>query len=600
MVGEPTPDNTPSPREATRDARESRNLSLWVLLRGVSRRRWLYLPRLFSRSEKIRTGIAAALALIALVALLGRLYVRFTVPAPAIGGALREGLLHEPRFINPLYAANDADRDLAALVFSKLIRYDHDGNVVMDLAESIEASDDAKTYTVHLRPNVEWHDGEPFTAADVTFTLKAIQNPEYKSPLRANWQGVVVEEIDAQTVRLILRQPYAPFLENLAVGILPEHLWKRTPRESASLSDLNLKPVGTGPYRFDKFTRRGDGSITSVVLTRNKNYYARGPFIKTIRFVFYPNEEQLIAAYRRNEIDSFLLDSSSRVDELSSLDLELHQLKLPKVFAVFLNASLEPAFGRKAVRKALALALDRRKILREVGSNNGALANSPIPAGTLGFNADIAALPYDPDQAKTLLTSDGWKDANGDGVLERTEGTGSKKKIQTLEIHLVTSDSPELAKTADLIAGMWQAIGAKVEVSALTVNDLEASMIRPRAYEALLFGEVFGHDPDPFAFWHTSQLKDPGLNIALYSNRSVDTLLETARRTSDPESRSKKYAEFQKAVTDEIGAIFLYSPFDYYAVRKNVRGISPLNVALSEERFAEVAQWYIDTDRVLK
>ena len=125
-------------------------------------------------------------------------------------------------------------------------------------------------------------------------------------------------------------------------------------------------------------------------------------------------------------------------------------------------------------------------------------------------------------------------------------------------------------------------------------------MIRPRAYEVLVFGEVFGHDPDPFAFWHTSQLKDPGLNIALYSNHTVDQLLEEARRTSDQAAREEKYGRFQKIVSDEIGAIFLYRPTNYYAIRHGFNGIDLDAIALPEERFNEINRWYVDTRRALK
>ncbi len=595
----PSPPAGIAPAGGSQAAAEPKRTLPWRTLAALSRYQWLYLPRLFSKRERLKLAVLLGIALIAFLMLAGRIAGRITVLRPTVGGVLREGAVGEPRFINPLYASSDTDRDLTELIFSGLIRYDG-GNAAMDLAESVEASPDGKSYTVRLRPQATWHDGEPVNADDVVFTIRTIQDPEYSSPLRANWQGVTVEKLGDAAVRFSLRQPYAPFMENFAVGILPEHLWRRIPRETAILSDLNVKPIGSGPYRFKKFTRRDDGTITSLILEHNRSYHLAGPYLKEIRFLFYPDHSTLPGAYRRNDIDAFAFRSAAGLEELRNLDANIHELKLPKIFAVFLNASVEPSFGRKAVRTALSAAIDRTRLIAETATGGGEAVDSAIPPGTFGANTDITGIAYDPERARQLLAADGWKDTNGDGVLERTEGSGRNRKTAKLELRIATSDAPELAAAANLIREMWQAIGVKAEVSVLPVADLEAAMIRPRAYTVLVFGEIFGHDPDPFAFWHTSQLKDPGLNIALYSNRAVDQLLEEARRTGDPAVREQKYRQFQKLVADDIGAIFLYQPTNYYAIRRGFEGVELGRLTLTEERFSNANQWYSDTRRTLK
>ncbi len=592
--------SSPAPAGELTASVATRWLPAWKILRGITRHQWLYLPRLFSKSERIRLAVLASVACIAFIFFASRALDRITVPHPAVGGALREGTMGEPRFINPLYASNDTDRDLSSIVFSGLIRYDRNGNIAMDLAKSVDISPDGKTYTIELRPELSWHDGEPLTVDDITFTIKTVQDPAYQSQLRANWQGVAIEKLNETTVRFSLRQPYAPFIENLAVGILPEHLWRRIPRETAILSDLNLKPVGSGPYQFKKFTRREDGTVTSLTLERNRTYHLEGPYLNEIRFSFYSDEAALIAAYRHNDIDALIFRSAEHLKELRHLDVTIHELKPPKIFAAFLNPSVQPALGKKSIRSALALAIDRETLIWETTAGGGALVNSAIPEGTFGANADIPPMPFDPDRAHELLVKDGWKDADGDGTLERTEGTGRNRKTTKLEFRITTSDSPELDAAANRIAEMWRAIGMRVEVKVLPIADLEATMIRPRAYEVLLFGEVFGHDPDPFAFWHTSQLKDPGLNIALYSNRNVDKLLEEARRTNDAGARAEKYHKFQKIVADELGAIFLYRPTNYYAIRNGFAGVDLGAITLTEERFNELNLWHTDTRRAFK
>lgn len=571
---------------------------VWRTLRQITRHQWLYLPRLFSRRERAIIAALLGVGAIASAVFAARIIDRVTVIRPAAGGVFREGSLHAPQLLNPIYATNDADRDLSNLIFSGLIRYDHAGKIIYDLAEGIDISKDETAYTARLRPNVLWHDGKKLSADDVVATIHAIQDPEYKSPLRQNWQGVTAEKIDGHTVRFSLRQPYAPFLENLSVGIVPADRLN-SPQQALLFSDPKFKPIGAGPYQFARFTQLEDGVITSVTLKRNKQYYREGPYIDEIQFSFHPSEEDLIASYRRNDIDSVLL-AEEPPQEFRKLDADIHSVELPKIFAVFLNSNTKPALGRKAVRSALAMAIDRQALLDKTASPGGSIANTAIPAGTFGFNADISPISYDPEAAKKILATDGWKDDDRNGVLARSEGSGSRKKIQKLEVDITTSDAPGLRQAADLIAENWRAIGVKTEVKVLSIRDLETSAIKPRAYETLLFGELFGHDPDPFAFWHTSQVKDPGLNIALYSNRAVDQLLEAARRESDTSAREKKYREFQKIVSDDIGAIFLYSPTAYYAVRNSVHGVSIGAIAASEERFNEINGWYLKTRRALK
>lgn len=593
MAENGTPGSFPDPRPAEEKSRPG-----WPELRAVSKKRWLYLSRLFTRKERLQLGVAALIAAAALVVLIARTVERVTVIAPAVGGRLREAVIGEPRFINPLYASSDTDRDLASLVFGRLIRYDAAGAPRGDLAESFSVSPDGKTYTVRLRTGIMWHDGEAFGADDVLFTIRTIQNPEYKSVLRQNWQGVSVEKTDDRTVRFQLRQPYAPFLENLSVGIIPRHLWQRIPADAAILSDLNIKPVGTGPYQFVRFTRREDGTVTSVVLARNSNFYLPGPYLSEIQFVVEPTADAAVAAYRKNQVDSFVIPAGSALHELSATDASLYRLELPKVFAVFLNSTSVPALGRKAVRQALAMALDRQNILAQTAGEQGVVANAAIPPGSFGANPDIPPIPYDPAKARELLSRDGWKSSGG--RLERIEGSGRTRKIQRLELAIATSDASELTRAAELVAEMWNAVGVKTSVKILPLADLQANVIRARAYDGLLFGEVFGHDPDPFAFWHTSQIKDPGLNVALYSNRAADKLLEEARRNSDPTVRAAKYRDFQKLVSEDVGAVFLYSPAHFYAVRKTVSGVAIGAVALPEERFTDVARWHERTSRTFR
>lgn len=571
------------------------------MIDGIDKKRLLYLPRLFTRTEKIAFGALFGVFILAGVVLIAGLIARFTVSAPADGGTYREGLIKEPHLINPIYLSNnDTDRDLVNLIFSGLLSYDTSGALVPDLAESFpEISPDGKTYTFHLR-HAEWHDGAPVTADDVIFTIATIQNPEYKSPLRANWQGVVAEKIDDTTIRLVLKQPYAPFINNAALKIIPKHVWKKIPPEASLLSEFNLKPVGSGKYKFENFVQSQNGAISEYALSRNEHYYGGKPHLFNIDFEFFPTQEELLAAYQKNLIDGINMLDTQSLASFAKSDLAAYHLRLPRVFALFLNGTEQPILADKNIRTALAEAIDKKNLILQALAKNGDIEDSPIPQGLISHQKSYEPIPYNPNNAKKMIEQAGWKLNPVSQTWRKNEVVKKKNMALELSFTITTSDFPELVTAAKYIQSSFAAVNIKTNLDIKSVTDLEISNIKPRKYEALLFGEVYDHDPDPFAFWHSSQIKDPGLNIALYANKKADALLEDARRTSNADARRKKYEEFQAIVQNDLGAIFLYSPAYFYGVRNIFQGIAINNIVYPSERFNNVENWYIKTKRVLK
>ena len=257
--------------------------------------------------------VFVVLFIIALVSLLGivsEVNKQYSIETPAYGGALREGILGAPRLINPVLAQTDADRDLVSLIYTGLLRYDTEGVAAPALAEKYEISNDGLEYTVTLKNKIYWQDGEGITADDVVFTVRLAKNPQLSSPRRANWEGVDVEKIDERTVKFILKKPYAPFVENLTLGIMPKHLWEPIPISQYPLVALNTAPVGAGPYETKSVSRNSVGSITSIKLGSNK-YFALGvPHIKTLELNFYQTEEAIMAALKNKNIDTLALGCS--------------------------------------------------------------------------------------------------------------------------------------------------------------------------------------------------------------------------------------------------------------------------------------------------
>ncbi len=544
------------------------------------------LPRLLSRGEKVAVSILLTLTIGSGAVIAWRVNARLSVPVPASGGVLREGVQGIPRFINPLLAVSDVDRDLTALVYTGLMRLSSAGELEHSLAETHEISEDGLMYTFTLNEDARWSDGTRLTADDVLFTITTVKNPAYRSPLRANWEGVTVEKLDERTVRFLLAKPYAPFLENTTLGIIPKHVWQNVLPQEFSLTEVNLKPIGAGPYETLTFRQASSGRITSYQMQANKHFLPHKPFIDRVEFQFYASDSELFEALRLGRIDSLGSLPSTAIEETASRGRAILRLTLPRVFGVFFNQNASETLANANVREALELATDRQRIIDEVLSVQGVPAYSPIPPGIFGSVSEELGetYEYNPGKARELVQAAQKK----------------AKTEQPFTFALLTSSAPDLVSTAQLLKSMWGEVGIEADVRIFEISDLEQNVLRPRKYDAVLFGLIVGRDPDPFAFWHASQRNDPGLNIALYTNPKVDTLLEKARTTVDTDAREATYREFQKLLAADRPALFLYSPLYLYVPAPSVRNAPIESIVSPADRFGSVHEWYIKTRNVWK
>lgn len=571
-----------------------RLLGRWKLM---SFRKFLYLSHILNQQEKRLILFLIFAILLGGGGLLTRFYLKITKPVPGVGKTYTEGMLKEPRTINPLYAAQDADRDLTRLIYASLFTYSGEGKLMLDMAEKYEVSADGKSYTVTLKKDIFWHDGQKVSADDVVFTVKTVQNPQYKSVARANWQGVSAEKLNSDTVRFTLRAPYAPFIENLTLGILPKHLWENISPEQALLHELNLKPVGSGPYKFDSFKQAPDGSILWYEITRNPEYHREGPYLKKIIFVFFKNEDEMLSALSRGLIDGFGPASSVKLSELDQTKVSVRVIQMPRIFSLFFNEKKNSVLNDKKIRRAMERAINKAELARKVTVGGAILASSPLPFLTPETGDQTG---YDPDEARKILDETGWKSKEGASIREKRVREKGKENIVLLRLKLTTADTPEFLRAAEFIKKELGEIGADVEIEKMPFSDLEEKILRPRNFEILLFGQVYGFEADPFTFWHSSQVKDPGLNITLYSNKKVDQILEETRRVSDPAARRKKYEEFSRLVLADTPAIFLYSQLYSYLLPADIMGVNLAKISLPADRFNEINTWYRTTERVLK
>ncbi len=514
---------------------------------------------------------------------------------PQEGGTYTEAVVGQPRYINPILASSsDIDSDISRLVYSSLFTLDSKLNLQNDLAESYELSQDKKTYTVHIKHNVVWSDGKPLTADDVLFTIKSIQSSQYASPLASSFQGVQVQKIDDYTVSFTLQQTtYAPFLSNLTVGIAPKHVWENIAPKNMGLADQELKPVGSGPYKFQELvTKKKTGEATSIKLVRNNSYYGDRPFISTIQFTFFNSHEDAVAALTSGKVNGIgYLPVSLLTTIQHHPTLQIHKLLLPQYFALFFNASKNAALGDAGVRAALALATDRTAIIQDALQGQAEFMGTPIPSGMFDFS-DIKNPVFDIQKAQQNLDDAGWK-------LNTQDGTRSKDGKQ-LHVTITTTDWPEYVKTAQIIQQQWKQIGVQVDITNVGTNTIQQTVVGPRDYEILLYGENLAADPDPYSFWHSSQVKSPGLNLSLLSDKQTDQFLEQARKATDTNQRQDALHGFTERFLDINPAIILYRPYYLFVEKSNVQGMGIDHGALPSDRFNDIEHWYVQTTRVWK
>ncbi len=548
---------------------------------------WRQLPRFFSTRERKFASLALGAFLIAITGLGLEWLFNNQTAIPAVGGEYTEGVVGTPQFINPIYAtASDVDADLSRLVYSGLMRFDPQDGLVTDLASSYSISEDQKTYTFTLRSDATWHNtNDPVTATDVTFTIFAIQNTEYHSPLAVSFAGILAEAVDATTVKFTLEEPFSPFLAALTVGILPAAEWQDIPPANAQLAIQNIKPIGSGPYKFEKFVKDNRGSIRSMTFERNEDFYRGAPFIKQITFKFYSTVQELADALQNKNVEgASIIPASSVASFTNERGLSVQNPSLPQYTAAFFNAKHSSVIADDEVRKALSYAVDRKAIVEITGSLSTAII-SPILAGMPGFDASTAIPAADPTTAASTLDTAGW--TYSEGATVRSKGD------KPLAFTITTLDSPELTSAAQELEREWEAIGASVDVVAVDITTLQSDILKTRAYDVLVAGERYGTFADPYPFWHSSQTTYPGLNLGGFSDRKADDAIETARETNDETKRAEAFTTLASLIAEDLSAVILYQPQYTFALASKIRGVDVPSVTVPSDRFADVETWHI-------
>lgn len=397
---------------------------------------WVQSFKAFNILERILFLSFLVLFIVSAVILITNFYNRNTTEVPSYGGSFTEGVIGQPQHLNPIYSSvSDVDRDLVELIYSGLMKYGDEGNIEKDLIEEFSFQNQGKTFYFKIKDGVLWQDREPLTIDDVIFTLNIIQDSEYLSPLRANWQGVTIEKISDTEAQFNLVSPYTAFLENLAgLKIIPEHIWKEVPIQNFS-SDMNLNlysPIGSGPYKIAKINE--NGSIHSIILKANKYYFEGMPYISEITFNFYSNEEELKNALLNGKVNSAHI--------VENINKEHYSFLTPNYFGLFINTTSE-ILDSKDIRQAIEMSIDRNELLNII---SGEITISPILPHF--YNLQGTESDYDTEEAIKILENNDF--ILEDGVMiQRIEKAASFSLMSDLEIG---DESTQVEKLQECLA----------------------------------------------------------------------------------------------------------------------------------------------------
>ncbi len=599
-----------------------------------------YLPAFLNAREKRLVLGALGVVMLSTLAWIGLFISHHVVSGAGPGGTYSEALVGQPKYINPIFAStSDIDSDITSLTYSGLLGYDSNQKLIPILAAHYTISADGRLYDITLRNDMRWADGEPVTPDDILFTFESIQNPEVGSPLISSFEGIKIDKIDDATIRFTLKEPFAPFLHSLTVGILPEHRWGDLAPGSLRLAKNNLEPIGAGPWMFDKLTKDNGGTITTLTLKHNPYFPAIKPHLELVTFKFFVDFASALEALRSQTALGLSFVPSEESAKLPQKNFTFSTIHLPEYVALFFNQTKNAFLKTDDVRAALERALNKPEMIESALKGEGEWAVGPFVSGMAAPDAAASSSAFDVSAANALLdkyftrvppeeyfslrqselkknlgAAQASSTAASSTIMEPAADTSGlaetvRKEMPSdqtffrknkdgiiLKLTLTTGDTSDYQTVAEAIARYWHAIGVATQIQLISPRQIGREIIKTRDYEVLLYAEIIGADPDPFAFWHSSQVMFPGLNLSLYANRSVDKLLEDARSTTDEAKRIKLYNQFAQILAADRPAIFLYSPQANFITNTTIKGIRLPKVIFSPAgRLAALSEWYINT-----
>ena len=486
------------------------------------------------------------------------------------GDALVNGSISDARTLIPILASDSASAEVCGMLFNGLVKYDKDINLTGDLAESWEIKDGGLAIIFHLRKNVFWQDGLPFSARDVEFTYQKLIDPNVRTPYSGDFLKVKsLEVIDDYTLKIIYPEAFAPALASWGMAIMPKHILDKV---DLNVSGLSIQPVGTGAYKFKSWRRQ-----EKIELNSNKNYFEKTPYISRYVYRVIPDEATLFL-----ELEALGLDSSglTPLQYKKQTDTEFFKnnykkFRLESFGYTYLGYNLNnPLFKDKAVRRALNYAVNKEELIQGVLLGLGRVCTGPFVPGSWAYNQAVSPDEFSPRKARELLAGAGWLDRDNDGWLDKN-GASFEFTILTNQGNL------ERQRAAEIIQARLKDIGIKVKIKVVEWSVFLSEFIDQRRFEAVLLGWSLGREPDCYDIWHSSKTKPGEFNFAGYSNPEVDRLLEEGRRTFDQDKRKEVYNKIHQILYADQPYMFLYVPDSLFVIAGRFEGIKPAPIGIS-------------------
>jgi peptide/nickel transport system substrate-binding protein len=542
--------------------------------------------------QSVRRFIIGWLALASIMVILTtvsviQIYRASHTTASAPGGTYIEGMVGEINNLNPIFSQGVLDSSTSKLLFNGLLRYDTEGKLVPDLAESYSVADDSKTYSFKLKEDVKWHDGQPFTADDVVYTIKTIQNPSTRSTQFSGWEGITVTSPNKFQVDMVLPAPLAPFAGSLTMPIIPEHLFTNIKPDKLRSANFNTEPVGTGPFVMQVL--RTSGGQQQLELKRNDDYFRGAPQLDRFILRTFSEDQDMNDALRDREITAAVgLETSSLKEIEKDSSIRVQNIPLYSgVYGFFNNTN--SILSDVKVRSALVKSTNRKSILTIFDTRYPPLKTPLLPT-QLGFNSAYSQTT-NYVEADRLLTEAGW--------VKQKDGPRLKDGAP-LELNVTTVDSSDQVKVVAELQRQWAKMGVTIKTQVLTADQLSQNALATHDYDILLYGISIDHDPDVFAYWHSSQARPGANNFSEWKSTRADTNLGVARSRLDPVLRAARYQTFQDEWLKGAPAVALYQLQTTYSVHQNASGFISVASTNAADRLTNVEDWTVNTRSVLK
>jgi peptide/nickel transport system substrate-binding protein len=500
---------------------------------------------------------------------------------PAYGDILVRGDIGDASNLIPLLASDSASHAVGGMVFNGLVKYDKNMNIVGDLAQSWDVSQNGLVMTFHLRKGVFWHDGKPFTSADVLYTYQVTTDPKTPTAYAGDFLKIKKAEApDDYTFRVTYDKPFAPALISWGAAILPKHLLAD---KDITKSPLARHPIGTGPYKFKEWV-----AGQKIVLVSNEDYFEGRPYIDGRVTRIIPDTATMFLELRAQNIGMMGLTplQYTRQTDNKLFKENFNKYRYLAFAYTYLGYNLKnPLFTDKRVRQAVSYAIKKDEIVSGVLLGLGKPATGPYKPGTWAYNDKVKIYHYDPAKARELLKEAGWTDTNGDGVLE--------KDGKPFVFEILTNQGNETRqKCAEIIQRQLKEIGITANIRVLEWSAFVTNFINKRRFDAVILGWTIPLDPDAYDVWHSSKTAPEELNFISYKNSEADLMLEKGRSTFNQADRKKYYDRFQEILAEDQPYTFLYVPDDLIIINSRIRGVEPAPIGIGHN----VDKWYVPKD----